>query len=265
MKTTFFLLVIMFVMSIQTIGQTIPNSGFENWDIVGGWFEYPNSWITNNTQITTPVLKDTNSFEGSYSLIISHKYSFHDGFATSKFPFLIHPTNILAYVKSEIDGNDSVRIDISVFLEGKIVDSGQWVNTTSISTWTLQSIPISQNSLVIDSLEIQIYGGTQKGTTINVDKLEYELTTSIDPITLDANWCLFPNPMTDFSKLTFNNSKREKFNLKLYNMKGQVVKTNDNITAEEVIIEKDNLTKGIYLFMLRTDIKQAAFGKLVIE
>lgn len=80
----------------------------------------------------------------------------------------------------------------------------------------------------------------------------------------NGNWIIYPNPFSDFALLTFDNSKNEKYTLSLFNIKGQLVLTIGNVTTDKVIIEKDNLTSGLYFFQLRTDTQIRATGKLVL-
>jgi len=79
------------------------------------------------------------------------------------------------------------------------------------------------------------------------------------------NFKLFPNPISDYSILEFNNSTSENHTLKLYDIQGRIVRTITNIKSNQVIIKKDNLINGIYFFQLYTNKKISITGKLIME
>jgi len=79
------------------------------------------------------------------------------------------------------------------------------------------------------------------------------------------NFKLFPNPMSDYSILEFNNSTNENHTLKLYDIQGRIVRTITAIKSNQVIIKKDNLNNGLYFFQLSTNKKIRITGKLMME
>jgi len=79
------------------------------------------------------------------------------------------------------------------------------------------------------------------------------------------NFKLFPNPMSDYSILEFNNSTNENYTLRLYNIQGQIVRIITNIKSNQVIIKKDNLINGLYFFHLSNNKKISITGKLMME
>ena len=58
---------------------------------------------------------------------------------------------------------------------------------------------------------------------------------------------------------------RQTATLNLYNSNGQLVRTIDNITGGQVTIDRNELANGLYFFVLRTDNKIIATGKLATE
>jgi hypothetical protein len=76
---------------------------------------------------------------------------------------------------------------------------------------------------------------------------------------------LYPNPMSDYSILEFNNSTTENHTLKIYDVQGRIVKTITDIKSNQVIIKKDNLINGLYFFQLSTNKKIILTGKLMVE
>lgn len=76
---------------------------------------------------------------------------------------------------------------------------------------------------------------------------------------------LYPNPTNQFATLEFDNSKMGNCILTLFNIFGQIVLTVDGITSDKIVIERQNLSSGLYFFRLDTESKTIAKGKLIIE
>jgi len=81
----------------------------------------------------------------------------------------------------------------------------------------------------------------------------------------DCFWTLFPNPMNDRTTLSFINLKKENYTLKIQDSNGNCVQTITNITTSQVIIKKDNLPKGLYIFQLCNEREVYVTGKLIIN
>lgn len=75
---------------------------------------------------------------------------------------------------------------------------------------------------------------------------------------------IFPNPTNQNATLTFDNPTKSNFSLTLFDNKGSLVRTITNITTDKVVIDKQDLSSGLYVFRLKSD-KQTATGKLTIE
>jgi hypothetical protein len=261
MKTKIILSVIIFCFFGHLKGQNIPNNSFENWINIGGWFDNPDFWMTNNSQIVVPVVKDTNAYDGNFAVKLNTIGI--RPYVRSKFVFHAHPLLIEAFVKSNILSGDSVDIHVKIYAGGNLVDSGRWTSTTSINGWTLQQIPVTMNNPFTDSLEIIIMGGHQTGTTLSVDAMS-AVTTGIDLHNAELHYTLFPQPASKKAKLEFDNRAHENFSFTLYNCKGQSVQNINYITDNHIKLDLSSFRGGLYLFRLSTNNKQA-FGKLIIQ
>ena len=80
-----------------------------------------------------------------------------------------------------------------------------------------------------------------------------------------SKWKLYPNPTTHSTTLKFDNHKKEKNTLTLYNIKGQIVRTITNITNDKVIIKKNSLPDGLFFFHLINEKQKTITGKLILE
>jgi hypothetical protein len=136
-------------------------------------------------------------------------------------------------------------------------------------SWDTVTYHSNSFSYYINDLEIKSEGikdellfATNKGIYQFSDSL-----TSAGSIANEKNcfWTLYPNPMTDYATLNFNNFKRENHTLTLYNKQGHHLQTYSNITTNHVKIIKDNLPNGLYIFQLHNGSKLRAIGKLMIK
>jgi hypothetical protein len=265
MKAIKTILVLFVFIVIYSNAQQIPNAGFENWTNLK-----PDDWETNSCPLCDPpfetyiVRQDSDACQGTYSAKFINNNAFF-AWAETKFAAAIHPLNLFACVKSNIQNGDSVKIDIIIYDNGRIADEGHWLNKSTISTYTNITIPIGQNSMVVDSIKIKITGGTQINTILNADNLSFASANEIQEYGNDSSWTLSPNPFIDHTWLKFKNLNHEKFVLTIYNTNGQLVKTIDNIYTDRVRIEKDNLANGLYFFKLYNYKMVIASGKLMTE
>lgn len=76
---------------------------------------------------------------------------------------------------------------------------------------------------------------------------------------------VYPNPFTNLTVIEFENKKKEKHTLTLYNITGQLVQQIDNIITRKIEIERKNLTAGFYFFKLQNSNEIVGTGKLIIE
>ena len=265
MKTQILLLAVLISLTIQNIAQNpIPNPGFENWSNVGGWYENPDNWTTSNATFScTLIKKDNNSSHGNFATqILTYGCQ---AWAQVKFPITVHPMNMSCYVKTNLAGIDNVIIRIELLNAGNVVDSGSWTNSSSISTYALITVPITQNTSVIDSGIIYLEGGNNYGTELVVDELYFDKVSGIDEKENSTSWTVYPNPLNQYSTLTFENLEKENYTLTLHDLHGRIVRTITDIITDQVLIERANLSSGLYFFHLYSDKNVRLAGKLLIE
>ncbi len=158
---------------------SIPNGDFENWNNF-----LLQDWITNSCPICIPpyesyiVQRDSNSYQGAFAAKFIYNNVFNS-WAEDRFLISAHPVHLIAYVKCNLLGTDTVSIKVVIFSNAVAVDSGAWFGTSSIGNYAQILIPISQNSSQADSAVISIHGGNQIGypsnnTELWVDALEMQ-------------------------------------------------------------------------------------------
>lgn len=244
--------------------QTIPNAGFEQWHTVGGWFDNPDDWGTNNNSILAQsVIRDSGAYKGVLAMKVVN-FTNLAGHAYIKFPLNNHPYGINVFVKSNIQGSDSAVIYVRAYYKGNQVDSNAWFVGVSLKNWTAVNIPLYNKSLAIDSFAIDVKAGNKPGTWLSVDEFSIDFGTGMEQHRDNINWNLFPNPITESGYLSFENPGNKIFTLVLYDQLGRVVHSITNITAHFVEIRKGNLKSGLYMFGLSVGNDLLLHGKLIV-
>jgi Secretion system C-terminal sorting domain len=74
-----------------------------------------------------------------------------------------------------------------------------------------------------------------------------------------------PNPMTNQTTLLFNNSVNKAYDVNIFTITGQLVRSIQNVTESSVNIEKGNMAKGMYFVKLTNNEGQFLTEKLIVE
>jgi len=73
----------------------------------------------------------------------------------------------------------------------------------------------------------------------------------------------YPNPFSQWTQINFENTKRMPYQLTVTDMSGKIVRTISDITDNKMILLRENLPQGFYLFELKGD--QVYRGKFAIR
>jgi hypothetical protein len=97
-------------------------------------------------------------------------------------------------------------------------------------------------------------------------KIKIDSTTSIlQQEVLQDNYTIYPNPITNKAILKFSNINSDVYTLSIFNISGKKVQTKNNINSQEVIIEKNNLSSGLFYFKLFNNNHTKLVGKFIVE
>jgi hypothetical protein len=75
---------------------------------------------------------------------------------------------------------------------------------------------------------------------------------------------IYPNPVTSFATVKFENPNSEVYTFTIFNLAGQAVKIIRDITTDEFTFDKEGLTGGMYIYVLRS-VHDTDTGKLMIK
>jgi hypothetical protein len=126
---------------------------------------------------------------------------------------------------------------------GTIV-SGQGTNTISVEWSTIEglsTICVSETNLCPEI--------TCLGDTICID-IEVAKAVGVNEFSFD-NISIYPNPLTNESKVEFSNPNNEDIYISILDSRGRVVRTYDKIKTDNLIIKKGNLSNGLYYIELK--------------
>ncbi len=162
----------------------------------------------------------------------------------------------------------------------KIIPAGQtgafYVTTTSTSAnlyysnGTSQGAVYAQNSdvLLLEGCGIDYpFLGTPHTPRIWNGKVKYCYTpVGIDEMSLETlESAIYPNPFSDFTTLKINSSAPSIYSLKIFDVVGTLVNEINNITTDELKIEKGKLTSGIYIYRLISKDGFFGNGKFIVD
>ncbi len=73
----------------------------------------------------------------------------------------------------------------------------------------------------------------------------------------------YPNPFNYWTQIDFENPRKQPYQLIVTDMSGKIVRIVDNIRDNKVILLRENLPQGFYLFELKGE--KVYRGKLIIR
>ena len=292
MKKFTIVLTVLIAMTITTNGQ-IPNSGFENWPIVGS-YENPTEWNNCNSYSSGtffPVTKSTDHYPlsvGNYSIRVENKVPLTNcsryGFAQTSdnnnpcrpaFPITGHPTTFCGYYKCFPLNGDTIQIGLMVFKAGVWIAGAELITTNTLSNWTSFSVPIS-SYLDADSATISLaafYNDTTCGmpfgpfgnSVLYVDNLSFDnLITSISEKSFrNITLSLYPNPASIIVTLNIKNTNNSDLTMNIYSIIGTLVKS-EKLKQNQRQINIGDLGNGIYMVEIKSK-EWTEKQKLIIE
>jgi hypothetical protein len=163
---------------VDRLPVAVPNGDFENWNSM----LLPDSWTTNSCPVCvspfmTDIVRRDSDACGGFTAAKFLYNNVNAAWAENRFAVHSHPLNLTACVKCNLTGTDTVLIKVNLLNNSNVVDSGLWLNTNAINNYTQIMIPITQNSLPVDSIVIFIRGGQgsrfpSNNTEFWVDKIK---------------------------------------------------------------------------------------------
>jgi len=295
MKKIFLTICAAIVFFLKGNSQAIPNAGFENW-LNMGTYEDPQGWATLNSvsNFGYPVFvtKTTDAYSGTYAIMLN-TVSFIDPFTNAPdsmggialtgqmpgnfiipgFPFTQRPVDLKGYYKYSPASGDSAFVFVTLTKWDTVSNSqttiGEGIFFTDIpaTSYTGFQIPIIYYSAAApDSAVIYLFSGgniPKPGSELKVDELAFTLPAGTEEWMTSTSVFVFPNPFNLFTIIHFGFTANHA-ELNIYNLCGQKVKAINQISDDEIKVERENLNSGLYIYELKQNGHIISTGKLLI-
>ena len=156
------------------------------------------------------------------------------------------------------DNGDTIASDVSFEFYTQFPNTNQ---TYELPT-TLNFIPINFSC----SVQLVYHTFSPGDTTCILPfPCTNELTTTKVASTKSREVKIYPNPAYQYVTIEFYNPEQESYTLTLLDTKQQIVRTLTGITNNKLILEKENLKTGLYLFELVGSTQVPVTGKITFK
>lgn len=148
-----------------------------------------------------------------------------------------------------------------------------WVYDTLTNAWSVRaSLPSNTRygsaGFSIGNKGYICVGSSSFSSIQYYDLWEYTPDTLFStPELLESPWVsAYPNPCTDFTKITFYNPNRRRYSLTLFNSAGDEIIKIQNLSDETILLPRQNLPSGVYIFLIKgIDNSLFSSGKLIFQ
>jgi len=253
------LLLLYLFLPVFATAQTVPNGNFEDW-VWMGWFEDPEFWTTDNTELQYTVTKDNDAYEGEFAMrVTAVPMGVGDyGEATTLLETSLIPEALNFYAKSEVE-NGAVSVEI-IFLDGDVeVYSANWFGTLSMNDYTLISIPLNTIEPVMTHARIKVsaeVGDLVPGTAwISIDAMEFGEPVGVEKTDLSP-FKIYPNPASEY--LTIQSAGGLLGTIQIFDAQGKMV-VEKRITDSSADIDVREFSPGVYLVRNDRSVKSSRF------
>ncbi len=295
-KVAIALIVVLLAVLVKANAQNINNGGFENWTLDSNQDSVPNGWWK---MFSGTSLRTTDSYAGNYAAVVkgipmcgiapgimtNGQAPFH---AWDNPSFVGTPINTKFYTfsghykNSDICVGDSSIITVlfkkynAILHKIDTVAYGQLV-LAPVTNYTSFQVNISdvQPGIMPDSVLIRFENSKYNcfkmdslGLVISglyIDQLSFvrEIPMTVSENETKNEVKIYPNPFSNTTVLTVSNSMDEVC-VEIVDIKGEIVKTIVGNNTNRLLIDRNGLADGTYLYRLWNGNSMLQYGKLVI-
>ena len=229
-----------------------PVSNHSYFDLVIRNFYYLDMIVSFRHKFQTDTLTDGGYIELSYDMGQSWENILYDS------------SYIFFYSENLYTTDDTLKGGINGFSG----TSNGWINTRVEWIWALPIKFYPPDTLMMrfhfisDSIQTNKAGWMIDNILISYAMLPgavNEINYGVIPLEI------YPNPFDTYTNIQFENPRNEDLEIWVLNPLGQVVRTIKDITGDQIRIEKEDLTSGMYFVQLRKDWKLLANQKLIVK
>jgi len=278
--------ILVLLCSFETNAQTIPNSGFENWQMAGTVEKPSGGWVISDEMgiQCSPLSsqKSTDKAAGDWALQLRTSNCMgaggtHEGFAFITFPVNAKPNYLNFKYKSAHAGPDSayVRVKMTRWNGSKqtLADTYYYIKGNKTSYQTI-SLPINYTATgTPDTAFIEIGSdglmGAAQGNRIWVDELSFSNTTTgvetPDNISF-LGYSVFPNPAAGKISVNMDLKEANRVTVQLKDLSGKLlIQASEPKQAgfQTINLDINHLAPGLYFYTLIAEDRSQATGKFL--
>jgi len=250
----------------------VANHSFEDWQTINiekpEDFQTSLEWWINSDPLS--VEKTTDATDGNFAIklnnIIDDEGEVIPGTVTngdinSEWPFTGGmtlseiPVSISYDIKTHRENNDEGGFSIIIKDDTEnVIYENSNTYTTDVTNYTTNEITIDVNNDA-KTLLINIWNGNTVGSTMQVDNIVLHYTVGINEFVAVEELKAFPVPAKDQLYFAITAQKQLPLSLRILDINGRVVKTQDyELTAgnNQIKISLGKLSKGVYLYQIET-------------
>lgn len=278
--------------SITMIGttQAFPNPSFEIWTPKS--IEDPDNWTTINfgAQPNGPLsaTKSTSAYSGTYALrletvntvwgqqmgYITNGYLGQNGPAGGMQVFS-NPSKITGYYKYFPVGSDTALGGAFSYINSSVIDSN-FIFLTAQNNYTYFEIPLTYTGWpYVDTLNIIFTSSNMLdsafvglGSVLFLDSLNILYNpVSVNSIDNYFSHSVYPNPFSNTAIISLSNYNGNICDFVLYDILGNEVMKKENISSNNILIDRSNLPSGIYNYRITQHSTSSIIvtGKLAVK
>ena len=175
---------------------------------------------------------------------------------------IYEPGNVISIEWQEIQSHETLNWDILFSHDGgntwDTINSNIPINTIQYS-WVLPDTPTTKGQIKIvqDNVGMDYEDISQNFVISSI--------TAINTQAESNKINLYPNPLTDFATIEYDNPEHGPFTLTLFDTKGKIVRTITDITTNKIQIETKDLASEFYIYQLNTNTEKKFNGRLIIR
>jgi hypothetical protein len=248
----------------------VPNGNFETWGLYNTWTLDPEFWITGNFQLATNTLPDSSAYEGELAMYLEpfHWVAGVPGLAMTTFDASYIPESFEFAVKCNIDGEDSVKVNVQFWNNNIKQYERKWSSIISIEEWEFVQLELDNIEPAITHCTIEVWASYGQGlelegsflTTITIDAMSFDGVVGISGESLQNNWTTYPVPTKGYLNIDLTPGfEADRFVLRTMN--GQQVI--ESPLAER--LDLSGIAPGVYVLEVWNDQRLVGMKKVVVE
>ena len=127
-------------------------------------------------------------------------------------------------------------------------------------------LPLNHYALHLEILKLNQVENLYFATTAGIFKYSFPVGVN-ESMTNDREnlGLIYPNPFHSKATIRLYNSENENKFLRIYNLQGEIVRTEIQFTADQIVIERKGLTSGLYFYNIRSVEGKCFSGKFIID